>query len=206
MGIKKLLNLPYPVTFFRRYPSYNDRRIRQAGAAGSIARDLYYREDVADINDNLTPENLVSGHLEAVRGFCLAHARTVDDAEDIMQTVMLKAVKNLHKLKDRTRVRRWLIKVARRTCIDHYRETIRHVSSNRRPRTASSMQDAQFRDLHEAISRLADIYKETICLYYLDGHDCAGVANSLGISEATVRKRLVRGRIQLYDMLSGDTP
>ena len=39
---------------------------------------------MAETNDNLTPEMLVSGHLDAVKGFCLARAKGVDDAEEIV--------------------------------------------------------------------------------------------------------------------------
>jgi RNA polymerase sigma-70 factor (ECF subfamily) len=65
--------------------------------------------------------------------------------------------------------------------------------------------DPRIEHLHTALARLPEDFRETITLYYLDGRSCAGVAATLGISEGAVRMRLLRGRVMLYDLLTGDT-
>ena len=62
----------------------------------------------------------------------------------------------------------------------------------------------QISRLHEAISKLPESFREPITLYYLDGRKCASVAKTLGISEDAVRRRLVRARLQLHDLLLED--
>ena len=121
-----------------------------------------------------------------------------------MQDVFLQAFTKLDTLRDCTRVRPWLLKIARRMCIDYCRK--------RRPGTPIA-EDVPARPdcdnehivrVHAAISKLPDAYRETITLYYLDGYDCAAVARSLGISEVAVRRRLVRARLMLHELLVED--
>jgi RNA polymerase sigma-70 factor (ECF subfamily) len=149
----------------------------------------------------LSPEALVRSHAAVVLAVCLAYTRNRHDAEDAMQDVFVKAFRNLHTLRDPDRVRAWLLQIARRTCIDH----------RRRRRPAGAMGDdvaapatsahPAAEALHRAIARLPEEYRETITLYYLDGRSCAAVGQSLGISEAAVRQRLVRARLMLHDLL-----
>ncbi len=160
----------------------------------------------ADAREALTPEMLVREHASAVLGFCITYAKDFHDGEDIMQSVFIKAFTRIDTLRDHTRARQWLLKIARRMCIDHYRK--------RRP--CGPLADAetlparpQFSDehttrVHAAVSMLPAGYRETISLYYLDGHDCAAVALSLGITNAAVRRRLTRARLMLHELLAED--
>ena len=152
----------------------------------------------------LTPEMLVYDHGSAVLGFCMAYTKNVHDSEDIMQDVFLQAFTKLDTLRDRTRVRPWLLKIAQRKCLDHYRKrrSSRPIAEDVPARPSSG--NEQFVRVHTAISKLPDAYRETITLYYLDGRDCAGVARSLGISEVAVRRRLVRARLMLHELLMKD--
>jgi RNA polymerase sigma-70 factor (ECF subfamily) len=152
----------------------------------------------------LTPETLVRKYAPAVLGLCIAHTKNFHDSQDIMQEVFLRAMTKLKTLRDEGRARPWLLQIARRTCIDYYR--------NRPPaQTLASDVPAgadcikgQVKRVHEAVTQLPEQYREPIALYYLDGRNCAGVAQTLGISEQAVRQRLVRARLMLHDLLSED--
>ena len=154
----------------------------------------------AAIGDALTPELLVR-HAPAVLAVCLAHTARVHDAEDVMQDVFLAAVEKLHTLRDRSRLRPWLLQIARRRCIDLYRRRVSTHSLQDDIPVDESAEDARVKCLHMALSRLPAEYRQTICLYYLDGRKCASVAESLGISKAAVRQRLARARLMLHDLL-----
>ncbi len=154
----------------------------------------------------MTPGVLVHRYAPAVLAVCAANTRSIHDAEDVMQDVFLKAIAKLDTLRDHSRVRAWLLQIARRTCVDHYR--------GRRPAVAlpddvpadGERNNPAIKRLHAAMSQLPDNYRETIALYYLDGRSCAGVAQSLNISEAAVRQRLVRARLMLHDLLVKEEP
>jgi RNA polymerase sigma-70 factor (ECF subfamily) len=116
---------------------------------------------------------LVRKYVLVALGFCLANTKNFQDGEDIMQEVFLKAFTKLGTLKDPSRVRSWLLKIARRTCIDYYRER-RPVQTM--PEEAAARPDCgneHIIRLHAAISKLPKHYRETITLYYLDGQKCA---------------------------------
>lgn len=160
----------------------------------------------ADAREKVTPEILVREHASAVLGLCIAFTKDFHDGEDIMQDVFLKAFTRIDTLRDHTRARQWLLKIARRKCIDHFRKrrTSRPITKTDAIQHPPEYTDEHNRRVHEAVSKLPDGYRETIALYYLDGHDCAGVAQSLGISNEAVRRRLTRARLMLHEMLAED--
>jgi RNA polymerase sigma-70 factor (ECF subfamily) len=153
----------------------------------------------------LTPEGLVRKYASAVLGLCIAHTKNFHDSEDIMQEVFLKAITKLKTLRDEARARSWLMQIARRMCVDYYRQrsSSRPVPDDLPARSESAGEDV--RRLHQAIARLPDGYREPITLYYLDGRKCASVAAALGISEDAVRSRLVRARLRLHEILSEES-
>lgn len=161
-------------------------------------------ENTTGVNENLTPQMLVRKYASSVLALCMAHTKNFHDSEDIMQNVFLRAFMKFDTLRDKSRVRPWLLKIARRMCIDfHRKHPFTHTLPDDIPATTKPT-DEHIRRLHTAISKLPDGYREPIILYYLDGRKCASVAKSLGISEDTVRSRLVRARLRLHDMLLED--
>ena len=153
---------------------------------------------------DLTPEKLVRDHASAVLGFCLTFTRNFHDSEDIMQGVFLRAFTKLGTLRDPTRVRPWLLKIARRMCIDYHRRRRPSYPITEDVPARPGCDNEHITRVHMAISRLSDGYREVIALYYLDGRNCAAVAGSLGISEVAVRRRLVRARLMLHELLVED--
>ena len=160
----------------------------------------------ANARETLTPEMLVREHASAVLGFCITYAKDFHDGEDIMQSVFLKAFTRISTLRDPTRARQWILKIARRMCIDHYRRRrVRQpIAETEAVPAKADFSNENITRVHTAVSRLPDGYREAISLYYLDGHDCAGVARSLGISNVAVRRRLTRARLMLHELLAED--
>ena len=173
--------------------------------ANGESKDSRRNAEMVDAGKSVTPEMLVREHASAVLGFCITFTKNFHDSEDITQDVYLQAFTKLRTLRDTTRVRPWLLKIARRMCIDHYRKrqscySIADVDTPARPDYGNE----HIIRVHTAISELPEGYREAITLFYLDGRDCACVALSLGISEAAVRQRLVRARLMLHDLLVED--
>lgn len=157
--------------------------------------------NMTDSEKALTPEMLVRKYASMVLGVCLAQTKNFHDSEDIMQDVFLKAIKKFDTLRHHSRVRSWLLKITRRKCIDYYRSSR---PTQKMPDDVAVPADSvteQISCLHEAISKLPDGFREPITLYYLDGKKCAGVAKIIGISEDAVRRRLVRARLRLHELL-----
>ena len=160
--------------------------------------------EIAAEKRDLTPERLVRDHASAVLGFCMTYTKNFHDSEDIMQDVFLQAFTKLDTLRDPTRVRPWLLKIARRTCVDYYRKRRSSCPITEDVPARPDGDNEQTARVHAAISKLPDGYRETITLYYLEERDCAAVARSLRISEVAVRRRLVRARLMLHELLVED--
>jgi RNA polymerase sigma-70 factor (ECF subfamily) len=158
----------------------------------------------AAARQDLTPERLMRDHASAVLGFCMTYTKNFHDSEDIMQDVFLQAFARLDTLRDRSRVRPWLLKIAKRMCIDNYRKRRSSTPITDDVPARPGCDNEQGARVHAAISKLPDGYRETITLYYLEGRDCAAVARSLRISEVAVRRRLVRARLMLHELLVED--
>jgi RNA polymerase sigma-70 factor, ECF subfamily len=158
-----------------------------------------------DLSGKLTLQMLVQRYASAVLGLCFAHTKNFHDSEDIMQEVFLRAFTKIHTLRDDGKIRPWLMQIARRMCIDYHRNRPMTPAVSKDMPDHLTAEDEQIKRLHNAISKLPDGYREPIILYYLNGRNCRDVAKSLGISEDAVRKRLVRARLKLHELLSEDT-
>jgi RNA polymerase sigma-70 factor (ECF subfamily) len=123
----------------------------------------------------------------------------------MMQEVFVKAVSRLGSLRDPSKVRQWLLQIARRTCIDLYR---RKPACRDLPDDLPAPEDgtdSRVASLHAALAQLPESFREPLSLYYLNGQDCAAVARTLGISEVAVRSRLARARLRLHEILSEES-
>lgn len=161
-------------------------------------------ETAAEDRDTATPDALFRAHAPAVFAVCLANTQNHHDAEDIMQAVFLKSIAKASSVREPTRVRAWLMQVARRLCVDFHRKRKPTEPLAIEPPTPTSQDEVSCRRLHQAIRKLPQNYREAIVLYYLDGRKCANVAAFLGIAEPAVRQRLVRARAMLHDLLQED--
>ena len=155
---------------------------------------------------SVNPDTLVRCYAPAVLAVCLAHTHSIHDAEDAAQDTFVKAIAGLGQLQDASRIRPWLLQIARRVCIDRYRRTQTTVPlPDQLPATDRSV-DPRLERLRVALSQLPDEYREPISLFYLDGSSSAAVAEALGISENAARQRLCRGRLMLHELMWENEP
>ena len=152
----------------------------------------------------LTAQRLVREYASAVMGVCMTYTHNLHDSEDMMQETFVKAIEKINTLKKPDRARSWLLQIARNICIDHRR---RRVHTRPLPKDLPNPPQPDHDNierLYRAIAKLSETSREPITLYYLKQHNCAAVAQTLGISEPAVRRRLVRARLQLHAILSED--
>jgi RNA polymerase sigma-70 factor (ECF subfamily) len=151
-------------------------------------------------------EVLARQHAPAVLGVCLAHTRSVHDAEDAMQDTLVKAMAGIEQVREPSRMREWVLQIARHVCIDRYRRQRPVQPLPDELPAAERKVDPRLEQLHVALSKLPADYREAISLYYLDGQSTASVAQALGISEVAARQRLSRGRLLLHDRMTEEQP
>lgn len=137
-------------------------------------------------------------------GFVLRMA-SGEVVDDIVQTVWLKVVRGLPRLRDPAAFPAWMFSIARRCVVDRYRRDEAEVAI-----PVDEPPDVGFDDLDErllsgavaaAVDRLPDTAREAIHLHYLVDLSVADVAQVVGVPVGTVKSRLSRGRRLLAQMI-----
>ena len=154
---------------------------------------------------------------EQLLGFIARRVRAPEDAEDILQEVMLRIHRHSGDLEHADRVANWVYRIASNSIADHYRTPARRElpsgqatdvpEPENAPATGWTEPDvADLRSelagcLAPLIARLPDIYREALEVTELQGITQAEAAARIGLSGSGMKSRVQRGRGQLKDLL-----
>jgi len=149
--------------------------------------------------------------------------RHQQEAEDVVQETMLKAMKAIDSFQDGTNVKAWLMTILRRTYIDRLRmsrsrqyevglDISDQVESREEVATSGQLDDRwddpekildQFedQDVIQALNTLPDEIRWTLLLIDVEQLDYAGAARVMEVPVGTVKSRAHRGRAMLRDRL-----
>ncbi|MFI6317559.1 RNA polymerase sigma factor SigZ [Nonomuraea sp. NPDC050556] len=134
---------------------------------------------------------------------------TPDDAEDIVQDVLLKVSQGIGGVREHERLEAWVYQIARNTIVDHHRRnrtrTLAHAravldrSFASEPDVGSSVLTGCLRSM---IDRLPEHYREAITLTEYDGLTQADAAERLGLSVPGMKSRVQRARARLGELIA----
>jgi RNA polymerase sigma-70 factor (ECF subfamily) len=135
--------------------------------------------------------------------------RNSADAEDVAQEALLRAYRRFERLRDRTRFRGWLVRIAFRLAIDKTRSAkrreVRETLWSQTAPTASTEDVAassEFQQhLERAMDELPEKHRLVLLLAAMEGHTLEEVAEMLALPLGTVKSRLFFGRKQLAEKL-----
>lgn len=127
------------------------------------------------------------------------------DAQDAAQLAMIKYHRANLEYEDEDHLRKWLFKTLFNQAKDIRRSFYRRhkVSLDAIAQTAL-WQDESDRSLFEALCTLPAKERVVLQLYYYENYTTKEMSEMLSISEAAVRKRLMRARRALKEKLKGD--
>jgi RNA polymerase sigma-70 factor, ECF subfamily len=151
-------------------------------------------------------------------GFIARRVRTREDAEDILQEVMLRIHRHSGELEHADRVASWVYRIATNSIADHYRRPARRELASGQatdvpepdgapPATvwtepgAPELRAELAGCVSPLIARLPETYREAIEVTELQGITQAQAAARLGLSVSGMKSRVQRGRGQLKDLL-----
>ena len=139
--------------------------------------------------------------------------RNQDDAEDQVQNAFARALEHLDQFRYRAKFSSWLCRIVINQCRMRFRETQRtrsvgtaedcyqHGSVQSRDAAPNPEQALLERDLWDAVKMeiqlLPAVYRKALVLRYVDDLSLQDMADRLGVTVATVKSRLFRGRIEL---------
>ena len=165
----------------------------------------------------------VLGHLEPLYGTALRLTRNREDAEDLVQDTVVKALRFADRFNRGTNLRAWLYTILHNTWRNRRRDAARDtvdVDSARVEQAASLpggpteletperilLRDTLDGDLQAALDSLPEVFREAVWLRDVDEFSYAEIAEMLGVPAGTVMSRISRGRRLLLEKLSDRAP
>jgi RNA polymerase sigma factor (sigma-70 family) len=161
----------------------------------------------------------------AARVLAVCHARVGRAAaEDLAQEALLRALRGLATLSDPEKFGPWLVGIAVRTCLDWLKSASRKdVSldamaegerSNCDLTVALATRDGEEREAGERrersermmreVEQLPPAYREVLMLYYYQDCTYQELADSLGVSAATINARLTKARAMVRNRMMAE--
>ncbi len=155
---------------------------------------------VARSGDPVAAAELVRATQAEVWRFC---ASLVDAAaaDDLTQETYLRAFRALPAFEGRSSARTWLFGIARRTCADHVRASVRRRTLLRRVGAGATDDTSDDPSANvgaaELLEHLRPAQREAFVLTQVIGLSYEQAAQSLGVPIGTIRSRVARARMEL---------
>lgn len=159
------------------------------------------------IDRNATGPESVVETIPALRAFARTFCRDPNDADDLVQETLTKALANLDKFQEGTRLKSWLFTIMRNTFCTQIKVTTREAPgeadciSTRPSVTPAQEWSVRSREVREAIERLSPPHREVLVLIGVLGVSYEETALICGCTMGTIKSRLNRARASVLDML-----
>jgi len=154
-------------------------------------------------------EQIWNDYGNLLRRFLLSKVNNPDDAEDLLQEILIKTHKKLGSLKDPKYFKAWLFQIARNTLIDYYRKPSKTLSAQSLPELAEIIEEgAEAQEIMRLelsqcikpfIENLPKKYGEAVEAIDLQGISQKELAKELGLSHSAIKSRVQRGRQKLAE-------
>lgn len=155
---------------------------------------------------------LIGNHSGSLKSFAYNFTKNVEDAEDLLQDTLLKAIRYKDNFQDGTNFKGWLFTIMRNIFINNYKrkklqKTINDGTDNQfylnygkiSEDTVSSRINEK--DINKAITQLPYEFRTPFQLF-VDGYHYDEIADSMGIPMGTVKSRIFHARKKLSEELS----
>lgn len=174
----------------------------QARAENITAQDLELVQAVIK-RDRKATADFVAAHADAVYTYLSRRLFPREEViEDLTQEVFLNALESLPKFKGNSRLRAWLIGIARHKVQDYYRQRLREVALDQselepcvEPFDVDWIQEERLADKVRAVlSGLPEAYRHALLWRYWEKCSAVEMARRIGKTEKAVERLLARSR------------
>lgn len=147
-------------------------------------------------------QEVIDKYSDMIYHIALGYSFNQDDAEDIVQDVLLKYINHFEEFTDEEHAKRWIIRVTINHCCNEMR-------SARKRKDIPLNEIDKFNDfestcennLFDCIRKLDETYRSVFELHYFQDFKIYEICRILNIREATVKTRLKRARDKIKESL-----
>ncbi len=146
-----------------------------------------------------------------LRSFAMSFTRNREDAKDLTQETMMKAITYRNYYTPQTNFKAWVFTIMRNIFINQYRRNVKsgtifdnskdlYLLTNSSGSEESPLEKISVKDINSKIDKLTEEYKEPFEMHF-KGFKYKEIADKLGIPIGTVKSRIFIARKKLMDML-----
>ena len=127
----------------------------------------------------------------------------ISDAEDVTQTVFLKAWEKKPDFRDADHEIAWILTTTRNQCKDIHKSFYRRKRADleKAPEPQVTLETQMDSEIWEALQSLAEKYRMVLYLYYYEGYSVRELSVILRRRESTLQTQLATGRKQMKSLL-----
>jgi RNA polymerase sigma-70 factor (ECF subfamily) len=159
---------------------------------------------------------LVREYMNTVLGLAYNYVGNFHTAEDLAQETFVQALQSISNLRDGSRFKVWLLRIARNKCIDYIRRNPRWLSIDHDQELhkqvslqtqvnpshdAEDGHDFSEADLLAALNSLRQDYREIFVMKHVDNLSYREISQLLGMTVSAVGEKLYRVRSMIRDKL-----
>ena len=163
----------------------------------------------------------IFSHKDSLFSFAFSFTKDIDDANDLFQETMLKAINYSSQFKEGTNLKAWLYTIMRNTFINNYRKssktdrimTVTDDLTSDKLFLSASMNGSEGKfvmdDIYKALEKLQPEYY-TPFIKYFEGYKYHEIADELNIPIGTVKTRIhvarqiLKKQLRIYSKLAED--
>ncbi|TCD11017.1 RNA polymerase sigma factor [Pedobacter frigidisoli] len=155
---------------------------------------------------------MIKEHSPSLRSHAIRYTKNEDDADDLVQDTMIKAIRFYKNFQEGTNIKGWLFVIMRNTFINDHRKNTRkkalitqtdEISSQDLVVSASDNKATGtfiMGDIQKALASIPSVYSTPFTRYF-EGHKYQEIADEFGIPIGTVKTRIHMAREMLKKYL-----
>ncbi|MCW3462087.1 RNA polymerase sigma factor [Chitinophaga nivalis] len=144
---------------------------------------------------------LLVGNADFLKPFAFTLTKDAEQAKDLYQETLFRALSNQEKYLEGTNIRAWLFTIMRNIFINHYRKRLKHrmiaeatvseffLNYQQTAVNNKAASNLQMKDIHIAVYHLPNIFKKPFMLYY-EGYKYFEIADILQEPLGTIKSRI----------------
>lgn len=156
-------------------------------------------------------DSILVGQIPYLRRYARGLTRNAADADDLVQSCLIRALTNMHRFEKDTNLRAWLLTILHNIFIDTVRKQRRAreafeaagIAADGVIQGANQFHHIQVIELEQAIADLPAEQRSTLLLVALEDLTYEEAAKVTGVPVGTVRSRLSRARHTLVKAFDG---